>query len=1179
MRSAANVMTEPSRWTADRWRLVHGLREELTTVIVSDDLANAALEADYARAKQDGVTDLSWNVWRHDRAEQVAASWVVATALVRFCEDNRLLGAAPMIAGAIPEAVRAAELSQADWLAARADGSVRDWLLAALRTIREVLPPDLSNPFEGIVPPVRASELLVDFWRERDDVGAPLWRFDDAELDTGWLIGLYEGLSEREREKNALLATPPFISSFMLDFTLDPAVRERGLESIRVADPAFGCGTLLLDAFGRLLNGWSSAHRDTPRDECVKRALGSLHGIDINPLAVTICRFRMLVAALKAAGRDDLSDSIGYSWLEQFRLGDALLIESSSLFDREEDGFDVVVCEPPYLSVRNGVLSSRYREKYPIATGAYTYVIPFMQRIFELARRGRGSHVRAGYVAQFVANSFMKREFGRRAVEELLAQQVDLTHIFDTSGVFIPGHGVPTVVLVGRNREPRYDQDIHSVVCLRGEPEVPAHAESGVVWQSVLQAAKQAGIRTEWTESRSLRHEVLRSHPLRLADVQVDEVLSVMSGNTRLADRVVRIGYYANTGSDHAFLDSPSAFSRMGISGTDSLVDVLTGSEVRDWSAVPINRAFFPRDKDLRVVDINDHPGHLRRLWPLKVILGLRPNYSGRSYFEDGRAWYDWHQVALEEGTHDWSIVFSWVSTHNHFALVRRPMAPLNSAPVIKLGETASAGDHVSLNALLNTSSVCFWLKQHSQHKGQPTRDHTGSGESWSHVYEFTSSRLRELPLPAEMPSSRATVLDRLAMQLEASSPASLLRSGPVTPKILDEARQVWLETLGQMVAMQEELDWETYRLYGLLPHDEFVLPIASVPEIRVGERAFEFVLARRVAAGELSSSWFARHGVRPVSDLPEHWPTEYAAVVKRRIEEIEKSPSIALIEQPDNKRRWSGEEWETLLQAALADWLLSQCERPEIWYEVIDGGRVPRALSVTDLTAMLGNVEEFTAMAELYSPAKELIDVVAELVDRESVPYLAAMRYRESGIRKRRHWEDVWRWQYEQGGATGVGSTSSADTVEAGFLPPPRYSSADFQKVGYWRLRGKLDVPRERFVSYRPSTAKQLRNQVVGWCGWTNGERLRVLEDLMKPDSALRAGESDTAVVPLLAGYLEILTEIDCGVERGGAIGSVVEVGGHEFLRKNQRELGLDSETLLAWRPAKSGRGRPRTR
>ena len=38
----------------------------------------------------------------------------------------------------------------------------------------------------------------------------------------------------------------------------------------------------------------------------------------------------------------------------------------------------------------------------------------------------------------------------------------------------------------------------------------------------------------------------------------------------------------------------------------------------------------------------------------------------------------------------------------------------------------------------------------------------------------------------------------------------------------------------------------------------------------------------------------------------------------------------------------------------------------------------------------------------------------------------------------------------------------------EIGVIPvPPKYTSADFLKSTYWKLRGKLDVPKERWICY----------------------------------------------------------------------------------------------------------------
>jgi len=89
------------------------------------------------------------------------------------------------------------------------------------------------------------------------------------------------------------------------------------------------------------------------------------------------------------------------------------------------------------------------------------------------------------------------------------------------------------------------------------------------------------------------------------------------------------------------------------------------------------------------------------------------------------------------------------------------------------------------------------------------------------------------------------------------------------------------------MIACQEELDWHCYRLYGLLPEgvapSELEWSGASV-EVGLGERAFEIVLARRMAAGRETTTWFERHGSTPVTEIPAHWPQAYRQVVQRRM-------------------------------------------------------------------------------------------------------------------------------------------------------------------------------------------------------------------------------------------------------------------------------------------------------
>jgi len=59
--------------------------------------------------------------------------------------------------------------------------------------------------------------------------------------------------------------------------------------------------------------------------------------------------------------------------------------------------------------------------------------------------------------------------------------------------------------------------------------------------------------------------------------------------------------------------------------------------------------------------------------------------------------------------------------------------------------------------------------------------------------------------------------------------------------------------------------------------------------------------MARQMAAGELKTTWFERHGSTPITEIPAEWPEDYRRLVERRIELIETDRNIGLIEQPEH--------------------------------------------------------------------------------------------------------------------------------------------------------------------------------------------------------------------------------------------------------------------------------------
>jgi hypothetical protein len=488
-------------------------------------------------------------------------------------------------------------------------------------------------------------------------------------------------------------------------------------------------------------------------------------------------------------------------------------------------------------------------------------------------------------------------------------------------------------------------------------------------------------------------------------------------------------------------------------------------------------------------------------------------------------------------------------------------------APVIKLPSRADERRHLELLSVLNSSTACFWMQQvfHNKGAGGGKRVEAGfsarGNEEWENHFEHDGTKLQAFPLPRELDPSTATVLDGLAAQLAATTPAAVADSGVPSAEALTEAARRYLDLRAQMIAAQEGLDWEAYRRYCLVDED---LTTGDEPEppLRLGERAFEIVLARKMAAGEEESSWFTRHGSTPMTELPTHWSESYKRLVERRVELIETDLNIGLIERPEHKRRWAAKPWDEQVKVALRGWLFDRLEDPRYWPE-------PPAITTTArLAAEVRTDTEFMQVARLYVRRDDLdvAALVAELVKAEAVPYLAALRFTDSGLRKHAQWLETWQLQRRQDAGESVGA-----------IPvPPKYTRADFAGVA-WNHRGKLDVPKERFISYPGAERETDASLPISWAGWDHLARGRALAPWYL--QARRDGRDVTHLTPLLAGLAELVPWLkqwydepnpDPALDRPGT-----QITG--LVDAELRVLHLTPDALSAWRPQPARRGRRR--
>ena len=1234
---------------ADLQKLLQRIEADLLERSESTEVPEvpAALHAEYEKAAKAERTAQNYEDWRTDTNTQAAVAWVLSCVFVRFLEDNSLIDP-PKIAGPGERLARARDEHEL-YFRSHPQHTDREYLLsifadlAKLPGTRDIFGVhnainDLPNWLSGDA----AGELLNFFQKIDASTGNLVHDFTDPSWDTRFLGDLYQDLSEAARKKFALLQTPDFVEEFILDRTLEPAIEEFGLvpkpsgkeetsaTHFKMIDPACGSGHFLLGAFPRLLDIWQRKEPGAKVRELTQRTLDSIHGVDINPFAVAIAKFRLLLVAMKACNIQKLADAPGFRI--HVACGDSLLhgenrtSTGQKLWDYAEGATDeelyshaypgedlqtvrgylkpgtyhCVVANPPYIIPKDRKLNEWYRKRFSTCHMKYSLAVPFMQQIFQLAVTG-------GYTGQITANSFMKREFGKKLIE-LFFPVVELTHVIDTSGAYIPGHGTPTTILFGRNR-PNISKTVRAVFGIKGEPSTPTDPSEGLVWGSILRQVDMPGSQSAFVSVNDTPREQFQKHPWSIGGGGVAELKEILDQRGEpLSTRIASAGFMAIAGDEDVyFASSEHVWNRKKVQ-PHCIRGLMDGLSVRDWEIEPQTWCIF----DYVGRDLRQDSSLERHLWRCRTILQSAP-YFGQTKSQRGINWRDWAILVKDAFSRSESIIFPTVATHNHFVLEHGRYVGGSTVQVIKLPPTASEDDHLALVGALNSSVACFWLRQVCFPKGG---DHVGQEGArvrksiWDERHAFNATNIVQCPIPAECPLTFARNLRELAKRLSSLRPSFFLRESVPASAGLVELKSAYTETIMSMVAIQEELDWMCYRLYGLL---EDVDLTQRPPKVQFGQRAFEIVLARKMVAGETQSTWFERHGSKPITELPAHWPEEYRQLVERRIALIENDPNIRLIEQPEYKRRWNTESWESQLERALREWLLLRMET----YFDIDG-----RMAVDDeannkasrIAVPLGEIAiyslaivadtarrdpQFMEVGELYrdDPAFEVQALVEELVLAESVPHLPILRYKDSGLRKRAEWEKTWDLQRREDALSDQLSaisdqlkqvsdvnekkrleaeseklTAERCSLTASIPVPPKYTSADFISTGgarYWSLRGKLDVPKERWISF-PHCEGPDGTLVICWAGYNHLQQAQAISAYYVRVQTEFGGSDDPRLIPLLASLIELLPWLKQWHNEPNANFDGLRMGDYfeGFVNEEARNLGKTLAEIKAWVP-----------
>lgn len=236
-------------------------------------------------------------------------------------------------------------------------------------------------------------------------------------------------------------------------------------------------------------------------------------------------------------------------------------------------------------------------------------------------------------------------------------------------------------------------------------------------------------------------------------------------------------------------------------------------------------------------------------------------------------------------------------------------------------------------------------------------------------------------------------------------------------------------------------------------------------------------MLARGEDPGEIPTVWFERHRWSPLLNLPGDMSPEIRAHLERRRKILVDNPEIALIESANFKRRWYCPDYDAEEQADFTIWLADRVEATV--------RARSRFCTPDQIVASLQDDARLLAVCQTLTKRRDfsLAQIVANIISDESVPSHRFHTYKPASLAKREAWESMWDCQRRED--SGENAVPEA---------PPTYVTGDFLKAEYWRHRGKLDVPKERFITFTEVPGHAGSEVMLGWAGWTPQQRIKAL-------------------------------------------------------------------------------------
>jgi hypothetical protein len=661
----------------------------------------------------------------------------------------------------------------------------------------------------------------------------------------------------------------------------------------------------------RLAEALKKIDRDRTELERLSR-LTSLRSSDFYP------RLRKLEGA-------DFDSPFNFAWRLDF----------PNIFGADSGGFDIVVGNPPFVTARNPVKRKLWRQRWPrVCTGKYHLLCPFVELGFTLLAKG-------GDLGYIVSNAFMKRSFGKPLVRNFLPT-VDLHKVVDCSGLLFPGHGTPTCLLFGGAASSQPGSQVRVLGILPGGGDLRTPPEDSSLWKTIAEHHDVPGFQDSRIVVADRSRTELAKWPVSLDATTIPTARELERDSESLSQYIASYGSMFDTHKDDVFMTSEDCTRRYGLE-PDTVSIFAIGDEIRNWRLRASSFVLRPYDAKWQLRKESNRSPLFSFLRAFRRELGSRSTFSGGSYDEVGVPWYQYHQITANHITAPLCVVYPEISTHGHFLLQKPGVLFTQTAPVIVLRRNTLPDNLLSL-ALLNSSSVLFWLKIQCFNKGAGEDEHLDR-------FEYAGEKVARVPVPkpiaAALRAQKCAITNRLlevsqtcwecGQQMptfalkelfenpgeayhdwNSSLPGYISPSRELGPPFSSgdslrehshKAQGIRQQLRAEMIALQEEMDWLVYAAYGLLPEDHPALAPLSAPANGHLNNVAAAPLDREDRPFRL---WACAEGdyARAAASIPSGWPECRKKLWKARLAAIRDNEHIRRIEQPVYKRRWD-EQWK----------------------------------------------------------------------------------------------------------------------------------------------------------------------------------------------------------------------------------------------------------------------------